>query len=107
MHFETRQIGGYYRKILAGILAALGALHAIRESGLRCPRDVALTGFDGIPDSARTYPAITTVSVPLKAIAMAACTHLLRLIKNPPAQSEQQPLRKILPYEILVRDSIS
>ncbi|MFT3798699.1 LacI family DNA-binding transcriptional regulator [Microbacterium sp.] len=40
---------------------ALGVLHAIRESGVDCPRDVSVVGFDDIPAAAHLWPPLTTV----------------------------------------------
>lgn len=40
---------------------ALGLLHAIRDEGLDCPRDVSIVGFDDIPESAHFWPPLTTV----------------------------------------------
>lgn len=41
---------------------AVGALHALREAGLRVPEDVALAGFDDIPQGSLISPALTVVS---------------------------------------------
>lgn len=46
--------------------AALGAMSALREAGLRIPDDVALTGFDDIPSSSFTVPTLSTVHVPVR-----------------------------------------
>ncbi|HEY8590505.1 MAG TPA: LacI family DNA-binding transcriptional regulator [Naasia sp.] len=40
---------------------ALGFLHAIRESGLDCPADISIVGFDDIPEAAHFAPPLTTV----------------------------------------------
>ena len=40
---------------------ALGLLHAIREAGLDCPRDVSIVGFDDIPEARHFSPPLTTV----------------------------------------------
>lgn len=40
---------------------ALGVLHAIREAGLDCPRDVSVIGFDDIPEARHFAPPLTTV----------------------------------------------
>ncbi|MCF3962068.1 LacI family DNA-binding transcriptional regulator [Streptomyces fuscigenes] len=42
-------------------LAALGALRALGERGLRVPEDVALTGWDDIEAATHVRPSITTV----------------------------------------------
>ncbi|WP_405375304.1 MULTISPECIES: LacI family DNA-binding transcriptional regulator [unclassified Microbacterium] len=40
---------------------ALGLLHAIRDEGLDCPRDISIVGFDDIPDAGHFWPPLTTV----------------------------------------------
>jgi len=40
---------------------ALGVLRALHENGRRVPGDVSVVGFDGLPDAAYFWPALTTV----------------------------------------------
>ncbi|NIV33511.1 MAG: substrate-binding domain-containing protein, partial [Anaerolineae bacterium] len=40
---------------------ALGALQAARHLGLEIPKDLAVVGFDDIPEAAYFSPALTTV----------------------------------------------
>lgn len=40
---------------------ALGLLHAIRDEGLDCPRDISIVGFDDIPEAGHFWPPLTTV----------------------------------------------
>ncbi|KAA9087329.1 LacI family DNA-binding transcriptional regulator [Microbacterium radiodurans] len=40
---------------------ALGLLHAVRDEGLDCPRDISIVGFDDIPEAAHFWPPLTTV----------------------------------------------
>ncbi|MFG2191726.1 LacI family DNA-binding transcriptional regulator [Streptomyces sp. NPDC048639] len=44
---------------------ALGVCAAVRDSGLRIPEDVSVAGFDDLPFSVDTVPALTTVRLPL------------------------------------------
>ncbi len=52
----------------ANDLMALGAILALRDLGLRCPQDVSVLGFDGIPAGAYAAPGLTTVAKPARAI---------------------------------------
>ena len=40
---------------------AIGALHAVHAAGLAVPTDVSIVGFDDIPLTRYTNPALTTV----------------------------------------------
>lgn len=58
-------------------LSAAGAIHAIREAGLRIPDDVAVVGFDDLPLAATTEPPLTSVHQPLREMGEAAARLLL------------------------------
>lgn len=51
---------------------AIGLLRAAREVGLRVPEDLAVTGFDDIPEAALADPPLTTVASDRDAMARAA-----------------------------------
>ncbi len=51
---------------------AFGILHRAAARGLRVPDDLSVTGFDDIPLAATAVPALTTVRMPVDAIAEAA-----------------------------------
>ena len=43
-------------------LIALGCISAAQALGARIPEDIAIVGFDNIPDAARQRPALTTIA---------------------------------------------
>lgn len=57
--------------------AALGAIVALRELGVRVPGDVAVAGFDDLPVAEWSDPALTTATHPVRAIATAAAVAVL------------------------------
>jgi DNA-binding LacI/PurR family transcriptional regulator len=61
-------------------LAAIGAMCAIREHGLRIPEDISVLGFDDIKSAAYQYPSLTTIRQPLHHIGRTAALTLLRRI---------------------------
>ncbi|WP_329414847.1 LacI family DNA-binding transcriptional regulator [Streptomyces sp. NBC_00704] len=59
---------------------ALGAYRALAERGLRIPDDVSVVGFDDLPESRWTTPALTTVRQPLAETAATALRMLVRMM---------------------------
>jgi len=63
-------------------VTAIGAVLALREAGLRVPRDVSVLGFDDVLIAATNNPPLTTIHQPLRAMGQAAATTLLGLIRD-------------------------
>jgi LacI family transcriptional regulator len=63
-------------------LTAMGAIQALRETGLRIPKDVSVVGFDDILAAATNNPPLTTVHQPLRSMGQEAARTLLRLIRD-------------------------
>ncbi|MDQ0687000.1 DNA-binding LacI/PurR family transcriptional regulator [Streptomyces achromogenes] len=59
---------------------ALGVYQALAERGLRIPYDVSVVGFDDLPESRWTTPALTTVRQPLGEMAATALRLLVRMM---------------------------
>ncbi|MFF4584158.1 LacI family DNA-binding transcriptional regulator [Streptomyces sp. NPDC001388] len=67
---------------------ALGVLRALREAGVRTPQDVAVVGFDDIPESEFFAPPLTTVRQDFAAVGKQGIALLLELIEGrPPADT--------------------
>lgn len=87
---------------VASDVVALGALQAIRQSGLQVPEDLALVGFDDIPLAEFIDPPLTTVRLPATSLGWGAAELLIRLIAG------DEPIRNpnvILETELVVRAS--
>jgi LacI family transcriptional regulator len=83
-------------------ITALGAMRRIQDTGLRVPEDISVIGFDDIPQSAYTFPRLTTVHFPRKRMAEAACKLLFRRIKG---IASEQKKEVILSLHLEVRES--
>ncbi|MFI5792267.1 LacI family DNA-binding transcriptional regulator [Streptomyces sp. NPDC051677] len=69
---------------------ALGVLRALREAGVRTPQDVAVVGFDDIPESEFFAPPLTTVRQDFAAVGKQGIALLLELIEGrPPAAASR------------------
>ncbi len=81
--------------------AAIECLHAITDSGLRVPQDVALVGFDNLRDFYAINPFLTTLHPPLEEMGRQATKILLQRI----ADNTQPATQVVLPVELVVRQS--
>ena len=109
--------GGYdaMQRILAGApkgrhvtvfaatdLMALGAMMAVRDRGLDCPRDVSIVGFDGIPAGAFSTPGLTTIEKPARALGRRAVECLIEEIAGHADHG-----RIYLPCRLIERGSVA
>ena len=69
---------------------ALGAMRALRESGLRIPEDVSVVGFDDIAESSFFEPPLTTIRQDFAALGKRGIEYLIERIINPDLPVEQQ-----------------
>jgi LacI family transcriptional regulator len=82
-------------------LVAIGALQAARTLGLGVPGDVAVCGFDDIPEARVVSPALTTIDHDARQIGRTAGRMLLHRLSVPDA--DRQVLEA--PTRVLVRES--
>ncbi len=81
---------------------AIGALRALRDTGLRVPEDLALVGFDDLPADLVVDPFLTVAAQPAYEMGRQATELLLaRLSEEAPAAYQEI----VLPTEIVVRES--
>jgi len=80
---------------------ALGALRALREAGKRVPEEVAVVGFDDLPQAATADPLLTTIRQPIQRAGVLAVEMLIDILEN-----GMEPARRIiLPTELVIRAS--
>jgi LacI family transcriptional regulator len=80
---------------------ALGAQRALHEYGFRVPQDVALVGFDDIPEAPFFEPPLTTIRQDFGALGKRGIDYLVERIQNPDLPVEQQ----IIYPELILRAS--
>lgn len=81
--------------------AAIGALYALREMGVRVPTQVSVCGFDNLPQSHQTWPGLSTVDHPVEAIVEKATEMLMQIL----AGSEPESRQVVLPCHLVMRGS--
>jgi LacI family transcriptional regulator len=80
---------------------AIGAMRELQNAAISIPRDVAVTGFDGIPIGAMLTPALTTVRQPVRQLGERASARLIDKIADPTLPR----LAERLPTELVIRES--
>lgn len=93
---------GHVCVFAANDMMAIGAMMAVRERGLRCPDDVSIMGFDGVPSGAFTFPGLTTIAKPGRGIGARAVESLFDEIERRPEHG-----RVYLPCQLVDRGSLA
>jgi DNA-binding LacI/PurR family transcriptional regulator len=82
---------------------ALGSLLVAHRNGIRVPDDLAVVGYDGVPESAQYVPPLTTIEQPLREQGRQSIHRLLGQIRRDPPGPDD--LKVILEPRLVVRES--
>lgn len=80
-------------------MMAIGAQQAIRKAGLRIPDDIAVVGFDNLPQATLADPPLTTVQQPIEELGMEAVDMLHGILNG----STRSPRQIVLPVKLIRR----
>jgi DNA-binding LacI/PurR family transcriptional regulator len=100
-----QQLLSHHKKFTALLsfndIAAIGAIRALHDAGLKVPDDISVIGFDDIRAAAFMSPSLTTVRQPLYDMGQLAATVLLRRLRG-----EEQTTHEIaVDPQLVVRES--
>jgi LacI family transcriptional regulator len=84
-------------------LLAFGAMQAIRDMGLRIPKDISVIGYDDIPLSASLRPKLTTIHQPREEIAKNSCKCLINKLQA--VEDSQVKLKLAIRPYLVIRES--
>jgi DNA-binding LacI/PurR family transcriptional regulator len=84
-------------------LIALGALLAIRDTGLRCPEDISVMGFDDLDFAEIINPSLSSVSQPGYQLGTTAARLLLDRVEGDTAPAKHL----VLETSLKIRDSVA
>ncbi len=87
--------------VITGDLYALGMVSAASDSGIRIPKDLALTGYDNTFAGRMASPALTTIDQPMEAMGREAVRLLLDRMEHPGTP----PRRTVFPVSLVIRAS--
>ncbi len=82
-------------------IAAIGAIRAIQEEGLRVPDDISVVGFDDIQWAAFNTPSVTTVRQPLVKMGQIAAETVISMIED----GREHPAEISIEPTLVVRES--
>jgi len=88
--------------VASNVLAAIGAMAAFRQAGLRIPEDISVVGFHDVTLAAYLDPPLTTVRMPLEEMGRRAVGSLLALING---ERDVDDVEITMPPELVVRGS--
>jgi len=80
---------------------AMGAINALRDSGIKVPEDVKVIGFNNISAAELFYPKITTVAQPMYDMGSVAMRMLIKIINQKPIDQAHY----VLEHDLIERDS--
>ncbi|GAL02092.1 ribose operon repressor [Photobacterium aphoticum] len=81
-------------------LMAIGAMKAVLEKGLTIPADIAIAGFDNIPNSDMLPVGLTTVNTPINQLGVEAANMLINIIED-----KATPRKIELDTDLMIRQS--
>ena len=94
--------GGDFTAVLAyNDIAAIGAIRAFMNHGLRVPEDISVLGFDDIQGAAFHNPSLTTIRQPLNQMGAVAARILLQRIRGQATFPDIVPIHP----ELVIRES--
>lgn len=82
--------------------AAIGAMNAAVENGLRIPEDLSIIGFDNIEEGKYTNPPLTTIDQPMEHISRSLVEKLLLKMED---KDSRTPQKVVLEPRLIVRKS--
>ncbi|PUA26774.1 MAG: LacI family transcriptional regulator [Cellvibrio sp. 79] len=80
---------------------AMSCMSTLHKMGFKIPQDFSVLGFDNIRYAEYCSPSLTTIAQPMTEIGIACMELLLPQLNGEP----MQPIKKILPHQLIVRES--
>jgi DNA-binding LacI/PurR family transcriptional regulator len=84
---------------------ALGVLREAHSRGISVPDQLAVIGFDDIPESAYFYPSLTTISQDLQLLGGQAVQNIVEMIQAGQGNQVIRVQSSLIPPRLVVRES--
>ena len=83
--------------VFANDSLASGFMRVAHQRRISIPGALSIVGFDGLPEGALLWPALTTMAQPMREMGSAACRRLFEVIESPgQLQTMEFPMRLIV-----------
>lgn len=82
-------------------ITAIGAIKAVKESGLQIPKDISIISIDDIDTAQYLSPMLTTIHIPVEEMGQMTAKILIDRIEG----GHRLPIKLSLPYYIANRES--
>ena len=89
--------------VCANDIIALGCIKALKKHNLSIPQDISITGFDNLPASSMTDPALTSYQVPKEHIGKIGIQTLIEAINK--KSKRFTTIKTRVDGKVMVRDS--
>ncbi len=96
------QNSGFTSVFCMSDVIAIGAIRAIKDSGLSVPNDISVIGFDGIELASYCEPRLTTIRQPGKQIAEYSVKYLIKAIEK----QQGSKAKTVLKCELVEGESV-
>ena len=82
-------------------MLALGVMHSAHALNLELPRDLSILGYDGIMESAVTFPTLSTIAQPIHEMGQIAASMLIDYMRG----TSKSPRQVVLENTLIQRNS--
>jgi len=82
-------------------LMALGVIRAAQKRGLVIGKDLAVVGYDDIPQAEHSIPSLTTIHQPIYKIGSTVCEMLVQILRG----EEPEVRQKVIKPTLIIRES--
>lgn len=83
---------------------AIGAISAVKKSGLEVPKDLSIIGYGDLSFSEYIFPELTTIRIDISQLAIEAIRILKLRIRN---LNVKKPITRLISPELIIRKSTS
>ncbi len=84
---------------------ALGVLHCAEQLGLRVPDDLAVVGFDDIPEATFFHPPLSSVRQDVVEMGRRAVDQIIQAIESNLMTGKYEPKLSVITPELVIRAS--